>query len=269
MTSWLVPPSSEWSAPDDWPVLARRQGPLRYSDLGSRRLSPPAESVASWLAAEVDPWWEAQGAPDPFVLVVVSGDDGRLARGLLVNEPKCLPALRYVSVNPLGPPIKGVPLEAPAFLFPAAGPPGIDEEEPPPAAGVGPLFTALDDLPSLPGCTGAVVEIEFLSRMAADRYEWRDNKWYELRVALQGDQLVEIAVPAPGPPGLPPVSGRHVQPVGATGWLSAMLRCLGAGVVVALDVLHEELDQLNRVSLAEAGPVPATGDLESVIWRIA
>ncbi|HET6964464.1 MAG TPA: hypothetical protein VFH58_06795 [Acidimicrobiales bacterium] len=224
-----------WVQSAEWLPRARRLGPLRYSDLGSRRLGAPAADaeelrrLAGWIAQAADGWWEAAGRPDPFTLVVASGDDGRLAQAVLAEQPACRAALRYVLVDPdhagrrEPPPAMAamVRLEEPAFLYPAAPPgpsgrsgpstpaasapmrPEIDMEEldlefgeRPPARGIGPLATFLTEVPALGEAEGAVVAVRLLSRLPYDLYELRAGKWCEIRLAAEGDRLVEMAVPA-------------------------------------------------------------------------
>ena len=98
--------SDEWLDAAEWGNRARRLGPLRYSDLGRRRLPridpETVDALGAWLAGQLDRWWHDQGEPDPFTAVVVSGDRGELARSLLQWGPECLLALRYVIVDPDG-----------------------------------------------------------------------------------------------------------------------------------------------------------------------
>lgn len=202
----------------------RRLGPLRYSDLGRRLLAPPEQpndaggqgsQLTGWLARSLDRWWADQGRPDPFTLVVVSGDDGRLARAVLDARPACAPALRYVLVDPdhgdpAVPPdavTARLALEQPAFLYPAAAS-GVDAEdadgdgsERPPATGIGPLCTFLPTPPALGGGAGAVVAIEMLSRLAYDVYVTdARGTWYEVRLAMDEAAWAEVTVALDAPP---------------------------------------------------------------------
>ncbi len=207
-----------WIDSADWAARARRQGPLRYSDLGRRRLSRPEPGqlagLAAWLAAFADADWEASGQPDPYTLVVVSGDRGSLAAAVLAARPRCGPALRYVlvdpDVDPAGAPPEGmsklVPLESPALLYPSAPRPDRgaggrrhggkqetttpgtttwwDPDEHPPARGVGPLATFLTDVPGLGDGEGAIVAIEVWSRLPYDVYQRVDGQWMESRLSV-------------------------------------------------------------------------------------
>ena len=185
--------------------------------------SAAVAGMAGWWGAQEDRWGEASGYPDPFTLVVVSGDDGPLAAAVLSSEPKCATALRYVVVNPdvagrTEPParlVQLVSLEDPVFLFPSRARGGgggaefadlaqlddlddvddlDDPTERPPARGIGPLATFLTDVPALGEVEGAVVAIGVLSRLPFDLYEW-DGGWSELRVSAEDGVLREMTLP--------------------------------------------------------------------------
>ncbi len=209
-----------WRDSDTWVARARRQGALSWSQLGRRVLGPLPEELVGplgrWLAGYCDRGWAARGRPDPYTVVVISGDDGSLVRTVLDAGPACAPALRYVMVDPdgeaAGPPaaVAGrVPLESPAFLYPAAaavggagaagagrdgedGAPGWeddDELEPGelrPARGVGPLVTYLGELPSLGDGPGALVAVGLISHLEFDLYESDGRDWSEIRLADRG-----------------------------------------------------------------------------------
>lgn len=259
-------PSGEaWIESSDWLPRARRLGPLRYSDLGPRRLAPLAdeeiEGLAGWLARSVDDWWAESDRPDPYTLIVVSGDDGHLARAVLGAGPRCAPALRYVLVHPdrAGPPpglARLVQLEEPAFLYPAAPSPvtpgagpdvemtddELDASEHPAARGIGPLATFLTQVPALGEGDGAIVAIEALSRLPYNLYEKVDGAWCEMRVAAREDELVELAVPADtgtsaGPVAwsLPPGVTRWRHLTGAVDWLRRHLPTAEAGTLAVVD----------------------------------
>ncbi|HLI53023.1 MAG TPA: hypothetical protein VKU88_01745 [Acidimicrobiales bacterium] len=265
-------------APPGWERRARRHGPLRFSELQPAPLPQPAPELAAWLAGAVDAWWEGSGRPDPYVVVAVSGDLGPLAAGFLHQAPACAPALRYVMVHPFGGcPQPGLALEDPAFLFPPAGPAGmeIDERDPddpaPPATGVGPLTTFLAGLPApgaLPGgVPAAVVAVQFLSRLPADRFEWRAGRWYEERITAGGDR---VSVPSPADPGLPRRAGPQTAPSEACRWLARLLGSVESGTVAVIDEWGPDLplEQLSRVRSPSEGPCPAPGGLRVVLWAV-
>lgn len=358
-----------WIESGEWWSRARRLGPLPYSALGRRSLAPLSPgaigALAGWTAQAADRWWADAGRPDPFTLTVVSADDGRVAAGVLAAGPVVAPALRYVVVNPdpsgrAEPPadlVRTLPLEDPAFLYPAApaggrvggssggsggasgagggaggasgsigaaggagggssgaaGAVSIDDdddpfEERPPARGIGPLVTFLNDVPSLGEADGAIVAAGLLSRLEFDLYERRAGKWVELRMAARGDDLVEIAVEAAG---LPPVGGRaapvggraasvegeepragageepgsaageepgagaarrYRRPTGAAAWLRRVLPSTSSGRLAVLDEWGAalDLDQLRQIrEPVYPQPRPLPGTPWSVVeWRL-
>lgn len=268
-----APSPRDWVESDDWLPRARRLGPLRYSDLGPRRLTPPDSAdvagLASWIATAVDHWWSASGRPDPYTLAVVSADEGHLARAVMGGDLRCGPALRYVMVHPGhdgrgGPPAglaRLVELEDPAHLYPVAGGETADEDldpfERPAARGIGPMATFLTEVPVLGERAGAIVAVDALSRQPYELYEQRDGSWCEVRVAARDDQLVELTVPAglapqsgpppsgPPPSGSPPSgpppsgsggSSRWRRLTGAADWLRRQLPTAEAGVLAVVDV---------------------------------
>jgi hypothetical protein len=312
-----------WRDSAGWLARARRLGPLRYSDLGPRRLSPVSPPdvgpLAAWLADFADERWEEAGRADPFTLVVVSGDDGSLARAVLAIPPRCGSALRYVLVDPdraadagaaergrSGPPpglSRLVPLENPAFLYPAApvatgeegdGPMGAapDRDERQPARGVGPLATFLTEVPSLGDDDGALVALDVLGHLPYDRFEWVDGRWLEIRVAAPSDlpdtsaqdaqdRMTEIAVPADDatlPPVRGPAGGRYLKRSGAALWLRRILPTAPGSILAVVDSWSGtsggpealDLDQLRQVREAMLpAPAPVAGtSLAVVTWRL-
>jgi hypothetical protein len=237
-------------------------GPLPYSALGA---GPPAATVgslstesprlAAWMAAAIDDWWEALGRPDPYKVVEVGAGDGSRASQVLGMGPECLNALRYVLVD------RGfrdgqashLPIESPAFLFPGGsedpddfGPEGGGR--PLAATGIGPLVTSLEELPALRG-DGAVIAIGWLSRLPSDRVEWRDGRWWEMRVAAAGAGLVEMAVPLVdgdlggsrgqvwrrAVPAARSEGARYAVLAAASDWVSDALRVAESGVLAIVD----------------------------------
>jgi hypothetical protein len=265
-------------------------------------LGPPLEAVpglASWLAGQLDRIWAELGSPDPFVVMEVGAGAGELALGLLGARPTSGPALRYLLVEAdaslAAAQQRALSLESSAFVLGPAGPaPGRggpaqaepDEDPPAPPPGMGPLLTSLTSLPA--GLrSGVVVAIGWLSRLPADRYEWRNGRWWELRLAA-GDHggLVEMAVDAGG---REPLVGAGVELAegdrvadfsGARSWLVEARDVAESGRVLALDRLSElttplppgrltvALDQLvskHRPRLRPGHPFP---DLVAVEWDV-
>lgn len=196
-----------WLTSDRWRAMAARLGPLAYSQLGVRAVPAPEplEAVARWLSMRLDTWWDQDGRPDPWTVVVVSGDDGSLARRVLDTRPECSEALRYVIVDPamadsvvstrarVG---AKVALEEPESLYPVGDPSSADgapvlvprlgafqscypgTEDAVLARGVGPLVSVMGDIPAASSAaggvdgnqSGAVVAISVLGAQAFDLY---------------------------------------------------------------------------------------------------
>ena len=303
MTTASPPDPAHWSDASSWLARARRSGSLRYSDLGERLLlrPSPVEELAAWLVDAVDDWWRSAGRPDPFTVVVDSGDDGSLARRFLELGPECLTCLRYVLVHPDPvPPAMAalLGLEEPAYLFPVvaaggerAGSRGVlqgvgEGEDAEVATGVGPLVTRVPGLPAVPGSV-AVVALSTLSRLPSDRLDYRDGRWAEVRLtatATADGGLVEVTSPLSAesrPPGIgDPAPGRYALLTGALAWLRDALSSDFEGVVAVVDdwsvatgpltgdeVPPLALDQLARVRPpARPLPEPVAGDLAVVTW---
>jgi Putative S-adenosyl-L-methionine-dependent methyltransferase len=288
---------------------ARRLGPLPYSVLGAGPPAPPHRSLstaspglAEWMAGAIDEWWDALGRPDPYKVVEVGAGDGSRAAQVLASGPQCLNALRYVLVDEGFRDAQAghLPLESPAFLFPGGSddPDEFDLEwgqRVPAATGMGPLVTSLEELPALQG-DGAVIAIAWLSRLPSDRVEWRDGRWWEIRLASAGGGLVELPVPlvdgdlggARGQvwrqavPASPPEGARYAVLAAASGWISGALRVAEAGVLAAIDswtAATEPLEPDGRPAMAldqfsplrrpiDPSPEELFEGLSVVSWRL-
>jgi SAM-dependent MidA family methyltransferase len=151
------------------------------------------------LARAVDSWWQAAGAPDPFVVVEAGAGPGTLARGVLAAGPSCAPALRWVLVERAAAQRERhgdhLPLVAPSMAF-------APEDEDSPAVratGRGPLVVSLSSMPRL-AAPCVVLANELLDNLPFDLWERRRASWEEVRVALgDGGRLVEVVVPAEPP----------------------------------------------------------------------
>ncbi|HET7488748.1 MAG TPA: SAM-dependent methyltransferase [Acidimicrobiales bacterium] len=193
------------------------------------------------LARAVDAWWRDLGQPDPFVVVEAGAGDGALARDVLAAGPACAPALRYVLVERSAT-LRAAQAARMSLEHPAAvlGPPAGEEDAPAPA-GLGPLATALDDLPAQP-VTGVVLANELLDNLPFLLLERRPEGWAEVRVGWDGGP-VEVLVPAPEAlaaeaerlaPGAP-AGGRVPLQHEARAWLRRAAATVARGRVVAVD----------------------------------
>jgi SAM-dependent MidA family methyltransferase len=157
------------------------------------------------LAGEIDRWWHEIGDPDPFVVVEAGAGPGTLARTVLVAEPACLRALRWVLVD-RSPAMRArhaehLPL-APASM--AFAPEDADSPRDQPT-GRGPIAVSIADLPRLPGpCV--VIANELLDNLPFDLWERTAGAWWEVRVGLDdAGYLVEAVLPTEPPAWLEPV----------------------------------------------------------------
>lgn len=201
------------------------------------------------LARALDAWWEALGAPDPFVVVEAAAGSGALARDVLAAEPRCGPALRYLmversdTIRELQP--ATVPVEpAGDVLGPMSDADDDDGDGPAGLPGRGPRVASLGELPVGP-LTGVVLANELLDNLAFSLLERAVDAWWEVRVGVggRGEGFVEVLTPAP--PALSEVASRlapaavpgariPVQTSAAT-WLRDALRLLHRGRVVVVD----------------------------------
>jgi hypothetical protein len=181
-----------------------------------------------------------------------------------------------------------VDLEEPAYLYPAAAAPAapgldtVDDDldgcERPAARGIGPLATLLGEVPVLGERPGAIVAMDALSRLPYDLYEQRDGTWWEIRMAADGDRLVELAVPGgDAAPAGDAGTTRWRRLTGAADWIRVQLPTAESGVLAVVDVWAGpgdteslDLDQLRHVrEPLDAVPQPVEGTSRSVVtWRL-
>lgn len=262
--------------PEGLAERARRLGPLPYSSLGT---SPPAPGLpdagelAAWEARTVDRLWEQAGRPDPFTVVQVPAGDGSVAAEMLSggSKPHCSAALRLVLVEEdeilRGGHAGRIPVESPAlFLGPVTAPEDPDDE-PRPITGIGPIATSLAELPVVHGpCV--VIAIGWLSRFEYDLFEWRKDRWHEVRLAAAsetGPGLEQITVELDpdrqarlddlvGPERRADGSRYALRPAAAA-WLRSAVGTAETGWVVAADFWTETTAQIGS-----SFPVPVALD---------
>jgi len=206
------------------------------------------------VARAVDEAWAECGRPDPWIVVEAGAGSGALTAAVLAAGPACAPALRYVAVE-VSPALRAaiagrVALEDPAqVLGPRSPAPGGDADRPPTRPGVGPIATCVAELPAGP-LTGVVLANELLDNLPFDVYARAGGAWLEVRVALDGDALVEVLTPAARAvvvqlDALAPaaVDGSRVPWQAAAGdWLRRALDLLGRGRVVVVDYARTTAD---------------------------
>lgn len=259
---------------------------------------PPADEIGAWQSAVVDRLWDEAGRPDPFTVVQVAAGDGAVAMSMLdgpERAPACAGALRLVLVEP-DPTLRErhagrLPVEAPAlFLGPVAASPDPDED-PVPVTGIGPIVTSLAELPVVRGYC-VIVAVRWMSRFAHDLFEWRDERWYEVRLAAadSGGALAPIAValdPArstqlealvPADRRVP--GARYAVREGAASWLRSALVAGELGWVVVADRWAETtaplggsepplaMDHVAPVRRPDSFARDGLGGLGVACWRI-
>ncbi len=198
------------------------------------------------VARALDRLWSELGEPDPFIVTEAGAGRGRLARDVLRAAPRCGPALRYVLVERSAARrdeqrvvLELEPVEdvlGPLMALEAG-------EAPEPVPGLGPMFTALDELPGV-ALDGVILANELLDNLPFDVVQRTSRGWDEVRVgaSAEGD-LVEVLVPAaaelvaalgPVDPALPAGTRLPVQRA-AHEWLAAAAQRLRRGFIVLVD----------------------------------
>src|SRR5215213_603415 len=199
------------------------------------------------VAHALDGWWRDDGSPDPFVVIEAGAGRGRLAADVLAAGPQCATALRYVLVE-RSDTLRDVQhdlLRTEPFED-ALGPVVRDEDDAPVAVtGMGPIVTTLAELPAV-ALDGVVLANELLDNLPFRVVEWRGGAWSEVRVAVDGEALVENVVPAadelateadlvvPDASDIPD-GARVPVPTALVGWLRACASALRHGRLVVID----------------------------------
>jgi SAM-dependent MidA family methyltransferase len=207
------------------------------------------------VARALDGWWDDAGRPDPFLVVEAGAGRGRLAVDVLAAHPRCVPALRYVLVERSSA-LRDAQREVLSVepFEDALGPVVRDEEDAPlPVTGMGPIVTALDDLPAVP-LDGVVLANELLDNLPFRVVERRDGGWWEVRVGVEGDDLVEQLVPAALELAAeadvvatdPPDGARLPVPSGILAWLRACGGALRSGRLVVVDYVADATELVER-----------------------
>jgi SAM-dependent MidA family methyltransferase len=222
--------------------------------------SPEVGTLFGALTARaLDGWWRDAGEPDPFFVVEAGAGRGRLVADILASTPDCASALRYVLVERSS----GLRAAQRDLLTvepfeDALGPMVSDDEDAPvPVTGMGPIVTALDDLPAVP-LTGVLLANELLDNLPFRVVERRGGAWWEVRVAADGEELVESVVPAASELAAdadlvvadPPDGARVPVPTALAGWLRACAAALRRGRLVVVDYVATGAELVER---GEAG----------------
>jgi NADH dehydrogenase [ubiquinone] 1 alpha subcomplex assembly factor 7 len=197
------------------------------------------------VARALDRWWRELGETDPFLVVDAGAGRGRLAADVLAAAPDCAGALRYVLVE-RSPELRAAQRDL-LVLEPFEDSLGpmvrTDDDAAIPVVGMGPIVTALAELPAVP-LTGVVFANELLDNLPFRIVELGTDGWSEARVALEGDDFVETLVPASDElaseadlvtAGAGRDGVRVPVPTGVPDWLHACANVLRHGVLVVVD----------------------------------
>jgi SAM-dependent MidA family methyltransferase len=196
------------------------------------------------IARALDGWWRDSGEPDPYLVIEAGAGRGRLAADVLASAPECASALRYVLVERSS----GLRAAQRELLTvepfeDALGPMVRDDEDAPvPVTGMGPIVTALDEFPAVP-LTGVVLANELLDNLPFRVVERRGGAWWEVRVAVVREELVESVVPAASELAAeadvvvadPPDGARVPVPTALVSWLRVCSAALRLGRLVVVD----------------------------------
>ncbi|MEY2431289.1 MAG: hypothetical protein QOC92_1014 [Acidimicrobiaceae bacterium] len=149
------------------------------------------------IALALDTWWRDAGSPDPFVVIEAGAGVGTLARSVLAATPACAPALRYVLVerSARSRALHGqyLAIESAAHAFA----PDREEDDHDRRAldlPTGPIVVSLAELPRV--AANVVIANELLDNLPVDLHEHEGGRTCEVRVGLDGDQLVEVLIPS-------------------------------------------------------------------------
>jgi NADH dehydrogenase [ubiquinone] 1 alpha subcomplex assembly factor 7 len=207
------------------------------------------------VARALEEWWRRLGAPDPFLVVDAGAGRGRLAADVLAAAPECAPALRYVLVE-RSPALRDAQRELLTVepFEDALGPViRAEDDAPVPVVGMGPIVTALDELPAV-AFDGVVVANELLDNFPFRVVERTLDGWAEVRVGLDGGSLVEALVPAAPELAVEanlvttdaPMGARLPVPVGFPPWLQSCANVLRHGVLVVIDYTATSAELVER-----------------------
>jgi SAM-dependent MidA family methyltransferase len=119
-----------------------------------------------------------------------------------------------------------------------------DGETPVAVTGVGPIVTALDELPADIE-HGVVIANELLDNLPVRIVEWTGRRWDEIRVGTEGGDFVEIPVPAPSDlatvaemvrAGVAIDAGTRLPvPTGTADWVADVAAVLVRGALIVVD----------------------------------
>jgi SAM-dependent MidA family methyltransferase len=198
------------------------------------------------IAGALDCWWRELGEPDPFVVVEAGPGPGALVAAVLLAQPECSSALRWLLVE-RSPAMRELqharklPLVDSSQVMGVVAANRVDDELVT-ERGQGPLVAQLSEMPVGPQIH-IVLANELLDNISFDVAAYSNEQWNEVRVGFADGELVEVLiradeklqadcsylVPNPKPNVRIPIQRN------ARWWLSEALHAIEFGRVVAID----------------------------------
>jgi NADH dehydrogenase [ubiquinone] 1 alpha subcomplex assembly factor 7 len=210
------------------------------------------------VARALDRWWTELEQPDPFLVVDAGAGRGRLAADVLAAAPACAPALRYVLVERseslLAAQHELLTLEP----FEDVWGPMVrtDADAPVPVTGMGPIATALSELPTV-RTPGVVIANELFDNLPFRIVERTPREWLEVRIGVEAHDFVEVLVPAADElateadlvaNGAVPAGARIPVPTALPAWFRRGALALHGGVLVIIDYCATVAELVERGS---------------------
>ncbi|MGQ0832346.1 MAG: SAM-dependent methyltransferase [Microthrixaceae bacterium] len=224
--------------------------------------SPEVGALFGLLVARaLDAWWTEAGEPAVFTVVEAGAGPGTLAHAILRANPSCAGSLRYVLVE-RSEAQRGLQAARLALEDPAAVLVPLEDPEDPRSRRVGPGGPAVVSLAALPRLAPPCVVLanELLDNLPFRLAERRNGAWLEVRVGVDGPDLVEVLVPLSSRDALrlerlaPSALDGARAPIvdAAAGWVRSARQLAGAeGRVVAIDYACDTTDELASRPAAE------------------
>ncbi|HET9692272.1 MAG TPA: hypothetical protein VFP61_14065, partial [Acidimicrobiales bacterium] len=134
------------------------------------------------------------------------------------------------------------------------------DDDPARPLGIGPMVAVVGELPTgLP--VAVVVAVGVVSSLPADRFEWSDGRWHELRLVAAdgGDALQPVAVPV----------ARGGRPPAAAGGMAAHRPARGATTPTRIADPGPARDWLARASTAATRGVVVVADTPAAVAALA
>lgn len=165
------------------------------------------------VAGALDRWWDEMGRPQRYQVVEVGAGPGSLAASVVAAQPRCAAGLSYTMVERSS-------AQRRLHRLPQTG--GVE-------------VLSVPELPVRTATGGPVVVLanELLDNLPFRLVELTGDGWHEVRVHLQGDELVEVLQPfdgaVPAERAAPGPGSRVPLQLAAGCWLGDALALAGPG----------------------------------------